>query len=136
MRKRAVELTAPPAVFDGVMRIRVRTRVAGKLSVRVDSRSRTITVPAATTETEVSLQVTTGPLVRLSLRLRPSKATKLPALSLRRRRARLAALSGIAPPGGERVAHARERELAGRRQRRRARTSTTRRRRRRAAARP
>lgn len=84
VRKRAVELTAPPAVFDGVMRIRVRTRVAGKLFVRVDSRSRTITVPAATTETEVSLQVTTGPMVRLSLRLRPSKATKLPALSLRR----------------------------------------------------
>ena len=84
VRKRAVELVAPPVVVEGVMRIRVRTRVAGRLSVRVDSRSRTITVPAATTETEVSLQVTTGPMVRLSLRLRPGKATKLPALSLRR----------------------------------------------------
>jgi PKD domain len=84
VRKRAVEVVGPPVVADGILRVRVRTRTAGKLSVRVDSRSRTITVPAGMTETLVSIQVTTGPMVRLSLRLQPAKATALPALSLRR----------------------------------------------------
>jgi hypothetical protein len=66
------------------MRMLVRTRAAGNLSVRVDSRSRTIKVAAGTQVTAVSIQVTTGPVVRLTLRLRPGKRTNLPALSLRR----------------------------------------------------
>ena len=66
------------------MTLRVRTRVAGKLSLRVDSRSRTIDVPAGLTQQTLRIQVTTGPLARLTLRLRPAKATKTPGLTLRR----------------------------------------------------
>jgi hypothetical protein len=84
VRRRAVELIGPPKIADGVMTMRVRTRVAGKLSMRVDSRSRTIGVPAASTAQTLRIQVTTGPLARLTLRLRPAKATKLPGLTLRR----------------------------------------------------
>jgi hypothetical protein len=41
-------------------------------------------VPAASTQQTLSIQVTTGPLARLTLRLRPAKATKVPGLTLRR----------------------------------------------------
>ncbi len=84
VRRRGVELVGAPAVAQGVMHMRVRTRAAGQLSVRVDSRSRTIEVPSGTRETTISIQVTTGPLARLTLRLQPAKKTVLPALSLRR----------------------------------------------------
>jgi len=84
VRRRAVELIGPPQVVDGVMTLRVRTRVAGKLSLRVDSRSRTIDVPKTSTQQTLRIQVTTGPLARLTLRLRPAKATKTPGLTLRR----------------------------------------------------
>jgi hypothetical protein len=84
VRRRAVELIGVPRVFDGVMTLRVRTRVAGKLSLRVDSRSRTVAVPSDSKQHTLSIQVTTGPLARLTLRLRPTKATVLPGLSLRR----------------------------------------------------
>lgn len=84
VRRRAVEVIGAPQIADGVMTLRVRTRVAGKLSLRVDSRSRTISVPSASTLQTLSIQVTTGPLARLSLRLRPTKATALPGLSVRR----------------------------------------------------
>ncbi|MDX6596966.1 MAG: large repetitive protein [Gaiellales bacterium] len=84
VRRRAVELLGAPSIVDGVMTLRVRTRVAGKLSMRVDSRSRTMDVPAASTQQTLSIQVTTGPLARLTLRLRPAKATKVPGLTLRR----------------------------------------------------
>jgi hypothetical protein len=84
VRRRAVEVVGAPQIADGVMTLRVRTRVAGKLSLRVDSRSRTISVPSASKLQTLSIQVTTGPLVRLSLRLRPTKATALPGLTVRR----------------------------------------------------
>ncbi len=84
VRRRAVELIGAPRVADGVMTLKVRTRAAGKLSLRVDSRSRTIAVPAASKEQTLRIQVTTGPLARLTLRLRPTKATALPGLSLRK----------------------------------------------------
>jgi hypothetical protein len=84
VRRRAVELTRSPTIVDGVMTVRVRTRVAGKLSMRVDSRSRTIDVPASSTQQTLRIQVTTGPLARLTLRLRPARATKVPGLTLRR----------------------------------------------------
>ncbi len=66
------------------MQLRVRTRVAGKLRFRVDSRSQTISVPAGLHARTLRMQVTSGPLVRLSLRLTPSKKTLLRALQLRR----------------------------------------------------
>ena len=50
VRRRAVELAGPPRVVDGVLTVRVRTRVAGRLSVRADSRSRTIKVKAGSAE--------------------------------------------------------------------------------------
>lgn len=84
VRRRAVELAGPPRVVDGVLTVRVRTRVAGRLSVRADSRSRTIKVKAGSAEHLVRLQVTTGPLVRVTVRLKPAKKTTLPALSMRR----------------------------------------------------
>ena len=84
VRRRAVELIGAPRIVDGVMTLRVRTRVAGRLSLRVDSRSRTIAVPSASKQHTLSIQVTTGPLARLTLRLRPAKATALPGLSLRK----------------------------------------------------
>jgi hypothetical protein len=60
----------------------VRTRVAGQLTLRVDNRSQTISVPAGVTRHSLRMQVTTGPLVRLTLRLRPSKSTLLPVLAV------------------------------------------------------
>ena len=84
VRRRAVELIRAPTIVDGVMTLRVRTRLAGKLSMRVDSRSRTIDVPATSSQRTLRIQVTTGPLARLTLRLRPAKATKVPGLTLRR----------------------------------------------------
>ena len=53
----------------------MRTRAAGKLLLQADSRSQTITVPAGLTRQTLRIQVTTGPLVRLTLRLTPSKKT-------------------------------------------------------------
>jgi hypothetical protein len=86
VRRRAVEIVGTPRVVDGVMQVRVRTRAAGALSLRVDSRSRTVSVPAASKEQTLQIQVTTGPLVRLSLRLDPRavKASSLEALTVRR----------------------------------------------------
>jgi hypothetical protein len=86
VRRRAVEVVGTPRVADGVLQVRVRTRAAGSLSLRVDSRSRTLSVPAATHDRTLQIQVTTGPLVRLSLRLKPSKvkASALEALTVRR----------------------------------------------------
>jgi hypothetical protein len=77
VRRRAVELVDAPEVVDGVMQLTVRTRAAGTLLLRADSRSQQLTVPAGLTEQKLSIQVTTGPLVRLTLRLTPSKATPL-----------------------------------------------------------
>jgi PKD domain/Bacterial Ig domain len=79
----AVEMMGAPRVEDGVMQVRVRTRVAGKLKFRVDSRSQTISVPAGLHAQTLRMQVTSGPLVRLSLRLTPSKKTPLKALRMR-----------------------------------------------------
>ena len=45
VRRRAVEVVGMPRTADGVMTLRVRTRVAGALSVRVDSRSQTVEGP-------------------------------------------------------------------------------------------
>jgi hypothetical protein len=84
VRRRAVELLGAPRVVDGVLQVRVLTRVEGMLFLRADSRSQTIDVPAGTSQRTLRIQVTTGPLVRLSLRLHPSKQTVLPALRLRR----------------------------------------------------
>ena len=84
VRRRAVELIGSPRIADGVMTLKVRTRVAGRLSLRVDSRSRTMAVPASVKEQTLRIQVTTGPLARLTLRLRPAKATALPGLSVRK----------------------------------------------------
>jgi hypothetical protein len=53
----------------------------------VDSRSLTVTVPAGSYQRTLRLQVTSGPLVRLSLRLTPSKRkSKAPLVALRMRR--------------------------------------------------
>jgi hypothetical protein len=84
VRRPAVELRGAPRVVDGVLELRVLTRAAGMLFVRADSRSQTIRVPAGSSQRALRIQVTTGPLVRLSLRLSPSSKTMLPALSLRR----------------------------------------------------
>ena len=84
VRQPAVELVGAPSVEDGVMQLRVRTRVAGKLQLRVDSRSQTLSVPSGLTVQTLRMQVTSGPLVRLSLRLTPSKKTLLKALRMRR----------------------------------------------------
>ena len=73
------------ATTGGVMTLRVRTRAAGKLSLRVDSRSQTVAVPAGSKLRTLHMQVTTGPLVRLTLRLKPRKsAATLLAFSVRR----------------------------------------------------
>jgi PKD domain/Bacterial Ig domain len=82
--RRAVELVGAPHIVDGVMELTVRTRVAGSLLVRADSRSQTITIPAGLTQQVLRIQVTTGPLVRLTLRLTPSKPTTLRLLTVRR----------------------------------------------------
>ena len=85
VRRRAIELVGAPRVAGGVMTVRVLTRVAGALSLRVDSRSQTFAVAAGPKLRTLHMQVTTGPLVRLTLRLRRARsATKLPALSVRR----------------------------------------------------
>ena len=84
VRKHALELLGVPRVANGVMSLLVRTRVAGNLTLRVDSRSQTIAVPAGMTQRTLHIQVTTGPLVRLSLRLRPAKSTVLPELGVQR----------------------------------------------------
>ena len=86
-RKRAVELVGVPGVTGGVMSVRVRTRLAGSLSLRADSRSQTVAVAAGSHVRTLRVQITTGPLVRLTLRLTPKKTRKsalLPVLSLRR----------------------------------------------------
>ena len=83
VRQPAVEVVGAPSVEDGVMPLRVRTRVAGKLPLRVDSRSQTISVPSGLTVQTLRIQVTTGPLVRLTLRLTPRKKTVLQALRMR-----------------------------------------------------
>jgi hypothetical protein len=85
--QRAVVLAGVPRTAGGVMTVRVRTRLAGSLSVRVDSRSQTVAVRAGAHVRTLRLQVTTGPLVRLTVRLTPKKgkgAKVLPALSVRR----------------------------------------------------
>jgi len=84
VRRRAVELLKPPQTVNGVISVFVRTRVAGRLTLRVDNRSQTISVPAGATQHTLRMQVTTGPLVRLTLRLRPSQSTLLPALAVQR----------------------------------------------------
>jgi hypothetical protein len=85
VRRRAVELVGVPQTAGGVMTLRVRTRAAGLLSLRVDSRSQTVAVPAGSRLRTLHMQVTTGPLVRLTLRLKPKKsAASLLAFSLRR----------------------------------------------------
>ena len=53
-----------PDVADGVMEVRVRTRTAGKLPLRVDSRSQTLTVPASSKVQTLRIQVTTRPARR------------------------------------------------------------------------
>ena len=118
VRRRAVELVGTPRVVDGVMSCACARASPGALSLRVDSRSQTITVPAGLKLRRCSIQVTTGPLVRLSLRLKPSKATascsrRSPcAGSCSSRRSQPARSDA---PGGERRAHAVERELRRRR---------------------
>ncbi len=85
VRRHAVELVGVPRTTGGVMTLRVRTRAAGALSVRVDSRSQTVAVPAGSKLRTLHMQVTTGPLVRLTLRLKPKKgAATLLAFSVRR----------------------------------------------------
>jgi hypothetical protein len=73
VRRRAVEVVGPPHVADGVLELTVRTRAAGRLLLKADSRSQTISVPATPVTQVLRIQVTTGPLVRLTLRLTPSK---------------------------------------------------------------
>jgi PKD domain len=85
VRRRAVELVGAPSITDGVMELTVRTRAAGKLFLRADSRSQTSGVPAGLTQQTLHIQVTTGPLVRLILRLTPSKKSlPLRVFSVRR----------------------------------------------------
>jgi PKD domain/Bacterial Ig domain len=62
--RRAVELVGTPSIVSGVMQLSVRTRLAGQLLLRADTRSRTIGVPAGSTEQLLRIQITTGPLVR------------------------------------------------------------------------
>jgi hypothetical protein len=67
------------------MHLHVRTRAAGRLLLRVDSRSQTVTVPAGSQERTMLMQVTSGPLVRLTLQLTPRKrSSQLLALSFHR----------------------------------------------------
>jgi hypothetical protein len=77
VRRRALEFVGVPEIVDGVMQVTVRTRAAGKLLLRADSRSQTVTVPAGLSQQTLRIQVTTGPLVRLTLRLTPAKAAPL-----------------------------------------------------------
>jgi hypothetical protein len=77
VRRHAIEVVGAPQVVDGVLEVTVRTRAAGKLMLRADSRSQPIRVPAGLTERTLRIQVTTGPLVRLTLRLTPSKKSPL-----------------------------------------------------------
>jgi hypothetical protein len=85
VRRRAIELVGAPSVAGGVMTVRVLTRAAGALSLRVDSRSQTVAVAAGPKPRTLHMQVTTGPLVRLALHLKPKKkATALLAFSVRR----------------------------------------------------
>jgi hypothetical protein len=83
--RRAVEMVGPPKVIQGVLQVTVRTRAAGLLLLKADSRSQTIRVPAGLTRQTLHIQVTTGPLVRLTLRITPDKKTpKLRVLTIRR----------------------------------------------------
>ncbi|MDX6629522.1 MAG: Bacterial Ig domain [Gaiellales bacterium] len=87
VRRRAVELVGAPDIVDGVMHLTVRTRAAGTLLLRVDSRSQPIRVPAGLTQRTLRIQVTTGPLARLTLRLTPARkksALRVRVFSLRR----------------------------------------------------
>jgi hypothetical protein len=85
VRRRAVQLVGVPHTVGGVMTLRVLTRAAGRLSVRVDSRSQTVAVAAGSKLRTLHMQVTTGPLVRLTLRLKPRKSSaSLLADSVRR----------------------------------------------------
>ena len=95
VRRRAVELVDAPEVFDGVMQLTVRTRAAGRLLLRADSRSQQLSVPAGLTEQTLRIQVTTGPLVRLTLRLTPSKATPLLRIFTVRRIVLVSPLSAV-----------------------------------------
>jgi hypothetical protein len=68
-----------------VLQVTVRTRTAGQLLLKADSRSQTIRVPAGLTRQTLHIQVTTGPLVRLTLRITPDKKTpKLKVITIRR----------------------------------------------------
>ena len=94
VRRRAVELVDTPEVVDGVMQLTVRTRAAGTLLLRADSRSQSLSVPAGLTQQTLRIQVTTGPLVRLTLRLTPSKAAPLLRIFTVRRIVLVPPLSG------------------------------------------
>ena len=78
VRRRAVEVVGAPDVVDGVMTgdACARARQASSCCARTAARGRS-TVPAASTERTLRIQVTTGPLVRLTLRLTPSKKSPL-----------------------------------------------------------
>ena len=136
--RRAVEVVGAPKVIDGVLQVTVRTRAAGQLLLKADSRSQTIKVPAGLTRQTLHIQVTTGPLVRLTLRITPNKKTpSLQGADHPPARDGLAALSRLATPARPRAPCARTRTRAPRpRAARPARTSAARPRRRRAAARP
>jgi hypothetical protein len=87
VKRRAVEIAGIPHTAGGVMTVQVRTRLPGSLSLRVDSRSQTVAVTAGLHERTLHIQVTTGPLVRLTLRLTPKhvkRAKLLPATTVRR----------------------------------------------------
>ncbi|MDX6572684.1 MAG: hypothetical protein QOC86_1840, partial [Gaiellales bacterium] len=85
VRRRAVELVGAPRIVDGILQVTVHTRAAGKLLFRADSRSQTLHVPAGLTQRTLRIQVTTGPLVRLTLLLTPrGKAPLLRVFRLRR----------------------------------------------------
>jgi len=94
--RRAVEVVGTPRVVDGVLQVTVRTRAAGRLLLRADSRSRTVTVPATPVVQALRIQVTTGPLVRMTLRLTPSKkAPRLRVFKVQRLVMVPAALCGV-----------------------------------------
>jgi hypothetical protein len=83
--RRAIEIVGPPKVIQGVLQVTVRTRAAGLLLLKADSRSQTIRVPAGLNRQTLHIQVTTGPLVRLTLRITPSKKTPtLRVMTIRR----------------------------------------------------
>ena len=84
VRRRAVELIGSPRIADGVMTLKVRTRVAGRLSLRVDSRSRYAGRAGQREGADAAHPGHHGLLARLTLRLRPAKATALPGLSVRK----------------------------------------------------